>query len=375
VSEWHVHDAIWDRGTHPPALLDDLEDRFGKRPYDRCDTNHTDSEDSLRSFAAMLRREMSIKISMVEHLMTTRPWDLCAVGISQGHCAGHQMWHLHDAARAGTAPGKVAHDLVTDTYEAIDAALGRLVAAAGPDCGVVVLTSHGMESYVAGPQFLQPLLESWGFHRPDARRALLRRIVPKDLMGRLFRAAPALQRAAADRGAWTDRLSGTTTAIAVPNNRVGAIRLNVEGREPHGTVTDVDAALTDLENRLAALRHAATDEPIVDHTIRPFETYGPDAHPDLPDLLVVFRQDLGELNDIVCPEAGRLSIGVRRPDYQRTGDHTDRSHIWIDHPDVGGIEQFRSEDVAPTLLALLGVALPDDLDGRVGVKMSSGSSP
>ena len=40
VAEWHVHDAIWARGTHPRGLLAELEARFGQRPYDRCDLNH-----------------------------------------------------------------------------------------------------------------------------------------------------------------------------------------------------------------------------------------------------------------------------------------------------------------------------------------------
>ncbi len=169
VSEWHVHDAIWARGTYPTVLLSELEERFGTRPYDRCDTNHTDSDESLRAFAGMLREELSIKIDMVEHLMTTRPWDLCAVGISQGHCAGHQLWHLHDAARTAVGPDEVAHDLVTDVYEAIDASIGRLIETAGPDCSVVIFASHGMENNVGGPQFLSPLLEAWGYHRPDPR--------------------------------------------------------------------------------------------------------------------------------------------------------------------------------------------------------------
>lgn len=365
VSEWHVHDAIWDRGTYPTALLAELEDRFGARPYDRCDTNHTDSDASLRSFASMLERELSIKIDMVEHLMTTRPWDLCAVGISQGHCAGHQLWHTHDAARSGDRDSGASNgDLVAGVYEAIDAAIGRLIDTAGPDTGVVVFTSHGMENYVGGPQFLPTLLEAWGFHRAGTGRTALRRLAPRALLGRIFRAAPWLMKAAADAGAWTDRLTTHTRAIAVPNNRVGAIRLNLAGREPQGVVTDRDAELTELEARLSRLRHAESGDTIVERTIRTSDEFGSEAHADLPDLLVVFRRDLGELTDIRCPAAGLLHMPIRRPQYQRTGDHTDQSHLWVDHPGVADIGSLRSEDIAPSLLDLMGAQCPADLDGR-----------
>ncbi len=197
-------------------------------------------------------------------------------------------------------------------------------------------------------------------------------LVPKNLMGRVFRAVPSLMRAAASRGAWTDHLTERTRAIALHNNRVGALRLNVAGREPQGNIAevDVDDELTRLEKRLGALRHATTGEPVVLHTLRPAEEYGPEAHPDLPDLLVVFRRDLGELTDIVCPEAGRLSVPTRRPEYQRTGDHSDQSHIWIDHPRVTQLDDVRSEDIAPTILTLLDVDVPEDIDGRVSVRLS-----
>lgn len=375
VSEWHVHDAIWERGTHPPHLLAELEERFGRRPYDRCDTNHTDSDASLRAFAGMLRHELSIKIDMAQHLMRTRPWDLMAVAISEGHCAGHQLWRHHDEARLGLAPGEVPDDLITETYVAIDAAIGRLVEAAGPGCAVVVFTSHGMESYVGGPQLLPALLEAWGLNRPSSRRTILRRFAPRAALGRVLRSMPWLMREAARRGVWADQLGPRTTAIAVPNNRVGAIRLNVAGREPDGVVTDVDEALDSLERRLAALRHPDTGTGVVERTIRTAEAYGPQRHPDLPDLLVVFRRDLGELTEVRCPEAGPLHVPIRRPFYQRTGDHTDQSRVWIDHPRVSGLEPLRSEDIAPTLLALLDVPPPERLDGRVAARLATLEAP
>lgn len=367
VSEWHVHDAIWDRGTYPTSLLAELEARFGERPYDRCDTNHSEREESLREFASMLQSELSIKVDMAIHLMRTRPWDHFSIGISQGHCAGHQLWHTHDGARAAGE----ARDLVTEIYEAIDAALGRLIVAAGEDCGVVVFTSHGMENYVGGPQLLPPLLEAWGLHRPPAKRTLARRVVPKKLLGRVFRAAPWLQKAAFDRGVWTDRLTAETAAIAVPNNRVGAIRLNLAGREPEGCIDDAEAALDGLERRLGSLRHATTGEPIVERTIRTADEYGPDRHSDLPDLLVVFRRDLGELTAVMCPDAGAIEVPIRRPSYQRTGDHTDESRIWTDHPAVSSVDAMRSEDIGPSLLALLGVTPPPGLDGRVAFRLDA----
>jgi predicted AlkP superfamily phosphohydrolase/phosphomutase len=156
--------------------------------------------------------------------------------------------------------------------------------------------------------------------------------------------------------------------MELPNNRVGAIRLNVTGREPTGVIDprDVGAELDALTEELLLLRQPGSGERIVHQVVRPADVYGPDHHPDLPDLLVLFRRDLGELTECEGPRSGHIEQDFRRPDYQRTGDHTAQSRVWVssrarDEPlDIGDIDNL---DLAPTLLALLEVPAPDDLDG------------
>ncbi len=364
VSEWHVHDAIWARGTSPPELLAELEQRFGVRPYDRCDLNHGESESELREFAQTLITELSIKLDMIEHLLTAQEWDHAIIGLSQGHCAGHQLWAQH---RAATEVDDPRSDPMVEVYRAVDAAVGRLIELAGPDSDVVVFTSHGMNDYIGGPQLLPVLLERWGYGNPRPQLFAVRKLVPRSLVNRTFKRWPAILAALSRRGALAARFGPSTHAVAVPNNRVGAIRLNVAGREPEGVVTDVENVLAELERRLMALRHVDTGEPIIDHTVRASEAYGPDRHPDLPDLLVVFRRDRGALTSVACPELGRVDVPIQKAYYPRTGDHSDASRLWIDHRDVTAVAPMRSTDVAATLLALLDVPVPAALDGEVRV--------
>ena len=375
IAEWHVHDAIWERGTHPKGLLAELEERFGERPYDRCDTNHGTTPESLQEFGEMLCRELSIKIDMAEYVMASRPWDLFTIGISQGHCAGHQLWQHHDAARTAAEGHLPSSDQLTEVYEAIDGAIGRLVHAAGDDTDVVVFTSHGMNAYIGGPQLLPPLLEAWGYGNPRPQLSLVRRVIPMGLVERVFRRAPWFFNLVTSRGTLNPRLAPSTTAIAVPNNRVGAIRLNLSGREPAGSVTDADRAITELEARLREVRHCPSGEPIVDRTVRPADVYGSDHHPDLPDLLVVFRRDLGEITEVDCPVAGHFDVPIRKSYYPRFGDHTDESHIWAVHPNVSGLRALKSEDIAPTLLAMLDVPIPSEIDGQVAATFHHSANP
>lgn len=389
VAEWHVHDAMYGRQSHPPELMDELQDRFDTPPYDRCDTNHAPDNDSMAAFAESLISGMKSKTDMVVHLMNSRKWDLFSVSMSEGHCAGHQFWHLHDkvldAGREvsqGDFPQDTAlrndpdqRDLLVEIYLALDDAIERMIEAAG-DATIALFTSHGMQTYVGGPQLLPELLRGWGYGDPRKLPAGLRRFIPRSAVQKLFRRIPKLQRAAASAGVFNNTLGTSSTAMPVPNNRVGAIRFNVIGREPNGTVSlqDLPSELDLLEKRLKSVSCTETSKPVVDHVIRPhYSTDGP-CHPDLPDLLVVFRRDLGEISTVDVPGSNQLHVPIQQPDYPRTGDHTDESQIWIrpagleDHlsndADSVSLQPMRSIDIAPTLLSLLGVAVPKNMQGR-----------
>src|SRR5262249_32590894 len=92
--------------------------------------------------------------------------------------------------------------------------------------------------------------------------------------------------------------SPSTRAAALRNNRCGAIRLNLKGREPVGSVCpgyEAQSLMAELRKELFALKDPASGQPIVAEVITATEAFGPEHHSDVPDLMVVFRSDLGSL--------------------------------------------------------------------------------
>src|SRR5690606_30003131 len=140
----------------------------------------------------------------------------------------------------------------------------------------------------------------------------------------------------------------TCRAAPVENNRVGGIRLNVAGREPCGRVApgaEADALVDELRTELLALRLPGTDEPIVRAVHTPVEAFGPDHHPDLPDLMVVFRRDLGPLDRCWSPRVGLVEVPIGTPRLPRTGDHTDASRLWAAGPGIPAGTRLEPGDV------------------------------
>jgi hypothetical protein len=237
-----------------------------------------------------------------------------------------------------------------------------------------------MGAYTGGPNLLNELLARMGLsgtardsgvgqfvrhlQRHQGRAAHLVRGALRPLLGRAL-----LRRAQSEFGALHAPLtSPDVRATALPNNRCGAIRFNLKGREPFGTVApgnEAGALRADITEALLALRDPSGDVPIVENVVTAEDAFGPDRHADVPDLMIVFRDDLGTLDACVSPKFGRIDAPVYKRNLPRSGDHTTQSRCWIAGRGIGGgAGQGDVLDLAPTVLTRLGVTLHAALEGR-----------
>lgn len=385
VTEYGLHDSHFGSSSHPAPLLDELRAAHGPYPVASCDHAGGSTRANLQLLAD-LQLAVQRKAEVLLDLLGREAWDLFACCFSESHCAGHWFWAYHDARHWGYAPQAPAplRDAVATIYRALDAAVGQLVAAARADT-VVVLASHGMAPYVAGYQMLPEVLARLGMSSGDARRGrwlrdlqhTAKHWVPRRHWERLGRAVVENGAARAwlrplqrGQGAMFFPLeSPETRAVYVPNNTIGAIRLNLRGREPSGRVApgaEADALVDELRRELLALRQPSSGEPIVSGVVTADEVFGPAHHPDVPDLIVRFRQDLGLLDCCESPRVGRVHVPVGSRWGRRTGDHSPRSAVWITGPAFPArshLEAGSLLDIAPTLLATLGCERPPWLDG------------
>lgn len=383
LCEWGLHDRNFEIVSEPPGLLGELRARYGDHPVQgrACDTWADD--DGHEILLDNLLKGIGAKTELLLDVMDREPWDLFACVFGETHCAGHQFWHLLDRTHPrhpADVPPRL-RDALKLVYEAIDAGMARLIERAGPDVTVLALASHGMGPYVGGPQLLPEVLSRLGMAgRPDtAPRRRLRalhdraRYLPRPvkLMLRKALGFAALRRAQASIGVMSEPFeSPATRAGAVRNNRCGAIRLNLEGREPFGSVApgaEAEALVAELRAELMALVRPDTGRPIVEGVDTAEEVFGANHHPDLPDLIIRFRTDAGVIEACASPRIGTVAVPVNSPGYPRTGDHVPQSRLWAAGPgipagrrvDGGGVL-----DIAPTILRLLDVAVAGDMDGK-----------
>lgn len=393
--EWGLHDRNFETASDPPELLAELEARHGHHPITSCDL-HRRTRDEYEDLLTRLLEGVSRKTDVLLDLLGRESWDLFTATFGETHCVGHQFWHFQDPDHPDHDPSAPEEFVraIRSVYRRVDEGIGELIAAAGPDAQVLVVASHGMGPYIGGYQLLPEVLVRLGMsslRRPvstgrrsskekadtglyGAVRRLQTRIshVPRGIqpfVRKLGEARPIKHMQ--DRfGCLLDPLeSSRTRAAALPNNRCGAIRLNLAGREPFGRVepgAEADDLVAELHQELMALKDPATGERIVARVVTAVDAFGPEPHPDVPDLMVVFRTDLGRIEACESDRVGLIEEALFHPNIPRSGDHTVESRLWVAGPGVSHTPKpLRANvlDLAPTVLRLLDLEPPDDLDG------------
>jgi predicted AlkP superfamily phosphohydrolase/phosphomutase len=125
-------------------------------------------------------------------------------------------------------------------------------------------------------------------------------------------------------------------AFALPlNERSGAVRINLAGREPNGIVAEgaeYDAVCQDLSEVFKALVCVESGAPLVQSVIKTRDVLDGPFLDHLPDLMIEWNVDR-PINAVTSPRTGEI-----RRDYTdaRTGHHLNDGFLLISGASTGG---------------------------------------
>ena len=371
VCGWQLHDRVvlqeWDEpaGTHRR-----LERLFGPpQPVDEVFGRHRANE------MLDLRRRLLAAPGRVadayDVLGDEGPFDLVWLTFCAAHVAGHQFFDLSQLDPAGLddAATTLLGRTLDDVYAAVDAAIGRVVAALPDDADLMVISPVGMEVNTSRADLLPEMLRAVlapgvddGGRAGGLSRSIwrLRAALPTGLRAKVAGALPeaaALELTARleMRGVdWT-----TTKAFAHPAENQGYIRLNRRGRERDGIVAPEEAEA--LMDEIAAGLATFTDldgTPAVASVERVAERFGHGERADLlPDLVVRWNDRpatrLEAVRSEVYGTVHRHGVGSGR-----SGNHTEGDAWALVVPASGRHAELNRhpclEDVAATVAAMAG---------------------
>lgn len=388
IVEWGTHDPAFGFQTTPKRLGESILRRFGPHPAPRmCDVPGR-SPDECREFSTQLVRGAALRARLTNKLLSEEPWDMAIQVFSEAHCGGHQLWHCHDQQHPGfDASESGTGDLLRDVYVSVDTAIGEVFSAQGPDTTVVVMTLHGMRRMYGYHYLTADILLRLGLMRrasartpgtpagsgPGSRLRSLYRRIPVSIRGPLYELRQRLLQRFLGRGQPIDLDPAGSRCFDVGlGPTLSAIRLNLQGREPAGTVApgaDADDLCRELTERFMELTQPETGARLVHRVLRTAELFPGPYLAELPDLLIEWSEDPAVGSTGVGTGAG-ATLRVSSPaigeleylnSYCRSGDHRIEGMFVARGPGIapGRLDRVVSTlDLAPTFTRLLGCEMP-----------------
>ncbi|MEO8349537.1 MAG: alkaline phosphatase family protein, partial [Acidobacteriota bacterium] len=332
VSCFLTPDVKRNQYTYPPELKQEIEDLVGEYMVDVPNFRTNDKDRLLEDLETMTAR----RFTLAEHLIETRPWDLfflVEMGTDRIH---HGFWRFTDPDHRLYEPGNPYQDAMLSYYRRLDEKLSRLLAKAGEDTAVLVVSDHGAKR-IDGGICVNEWLRREGY--------LTLKEEP---------AEPSALR--------PDMVDWSRTTAWGDGGYYCRLFLNVAGREPEGTVApeDYERMRYELKTKLEELGDDQ-GRPIGTVAHRPEDLYE-ERNGVAPDLMVYF-------GDLLWRSVGQVGTGTVHVFENDTGpDDANHAHEGLYILAASGVEagpgpERDIRDVAPTLLELLGEPVPAELEG------------
>ncbi len=382
--------------TSDPALYREIAAQAG--PWMRPELNESAEADAWRerAVATLLERvdrKTGFALEALRRLRAAgRGPDLAVVVFSESDTVAHHYWRDHDPAspRHDPTASPARRGALAAVYERLDAACGALRSAFGTDAACFVVSDHGFGGAGRHVVHLNRRLEECGLLRraPQRRRpaldALARRardaalaaLPPTWAQAAFRRARPAAARleSAARFGGFDWSASA---AFSEEANTQPGVWLNLRGREEAGAVAAADAERVRREVIDALLDWKLPDGgPVVARARAREEVYEGPCVDRAPDVVVELALDRGYgLSLVATPWQAADRSPVRALAGAELAGGRGRGMNGTHRPEgvfvaAGGAGDAAAAaptasivDVAPTVLAALGVAWRDPLDG------------
>jgi len=363
--------------AYPPSILEELEERFG--PYQ---LHH--NEKSPQRLIDELYKILQYRFQTTLYLMREKEWDFFMVHFYGTDIVQHEFWHLCDRTHPQFTEDEFKRygNVTLGYFKRVDAMVGRLVTEAGNQTSVIVMSDHGFGKITkffnvnlwlhrlgllkfrksAGAR-LKLALFKLGITYLNASRVVLTLNVAKKGMEMGHDGRQEFSRQvflSFDDVDWT-----RTQTYSMGN--YGQIFVNLKGREPQGIVdaTEKEALLSYIEEELHQVLDPETGTPVVDQVLRREDIYTGKYAGASPDLMFTTR----DWHYKAMGWADFPSASLFDPVVGTMGHHRVNGLLMAKSPGI--IKQdmtpkeARIEDLAPTLLHLSGLPVPEDMDGRV----------
>ncbi len=375
----------------PHSLRDQLLDKYpGLREIDPCAGKQLDT------LASSLESEIEMKSAIAEGLMDSHDWRTCMVVFNATDLAQHfYLRYFDDAHPHYDSSSEVYSNVIADIYSQCDEFIGRCMEKVGDDGMIAIVSDHGCQpltSSIAKDSLLKDILQSAGLlkikqrvddDRPSRGAETVHRgihAVKKYTPHKLRHAFNIMFGGAKERISksleavpFGDDIDwDSTRAFVGPGSYGVGVYVNLRGRFPGGIVepgAEAESVKDEILNAIRALK-LPDGRPLAAFAAKCDEIYWGGVMNSAADVIVLFNEPDVEFSGARLGEGIFLHQPEKRPgtDLTWSGTHSLRGifGLWGKGVAHGVLPDSASlTDVAPTILHMIGLKVPDNIDGNI----------
>lgn len=370
--------------TYPRGLKNDLLKEIPEFRISE-DSRYSENREDRRRFAQDIAELTEIQEKVAFYLIEKKDWDFFMITFMATDHIQHWYWKYMDKSHPDYEPDPEFENKILETYLQIDRILGRFMRHLSQDTTMILISDHGAGSYIKDVNVNQWLKEK-GYLKlrmscANALKGLLRflgitptRLIQVALKMRLGRLA---RLSASGPTGWPRKLLNSVgynwkdidwaRTKAYSFGYYGSIFINLKGRQRQGSVApeEYHSLREEIIAQLRILEDPDTGERLVDEMWRKEELYWGRKLDLLPDINLCMRDYSYAASSMFAFPSGKL---VSPPKTLKSGDHKSYGIFLAYGAGVKKgykIDKAEITDLAPTILHLMSVDIPLDMDGKV----------
>ncbi len=370
--------------TYPAGLFQEILQAVGDYIL-YPDPGQAYSDSGVDSFLERLYRCTEIRVRTFDYLRRREAWDFAMVVFNGTDAICHALWKymdrehpLHDSARYAKYGSAIR-----EFYQYLDQHLARMVDTLDDDTTLIIMSDHGFgpfHKFIHVNNWLvqERLMQVRSGLRSRLKESLFHLgFAPMNVYDGLMQLGLGALKREVVRGQGQGLLKALFLSfedvdwrrtVAYSLGNVGQININLAGREPMGCVepgAQYEEVRDHILARLKELRDPETGEQVVESVYRREEIYDGDQVEYAPDIVFIPRRleyfgfgeyEFGSHRVIEAMKRGISGTHRMNGVFMAYGSAIQPGVVAQDAQII---------DLAPTILHLMGMPIPERMDGRV----------
>ncbi len=366
--------------TYPLELKNELEKEIGGYLISPIG-GYTVGEGDTERLVEKLHEMEENRIAATLYLMKRYEWDFFMVLFGGTDVIQHETWKYMDPEHPGyTRESNIKFGSeILKMYQKMDTAIGQILDISDDDTYFIIVSDHGF-----GPLHTQMYINTWLVEKgflcfKETLAVKVKRWMFSNSIN-LWKLYPIVLRLGFDRiknlfwGGRGEKALDTmflsqkdidwSKTIAYSRGTLGQIFINLEGREPRGIVKkeEYEQVRDNIIEELKKLRAPKNGADPFERIYKKEEIYSGKYLDDMPDIVFIPKRGYAAIERFQF-----LSNNVFE-DSRASGQHQMDGVFFIKGPDINAgksLTKSKIYDVAPTILHILGLPVPEDMDGKV----------